>query len=346
MTTESSPAAAGEARSLPRVGLVLGAGGIVGQAYHAGVLHTLEDHAGWDARTADVIVGSSAGAIVGTLLRAGIPAGDLAAWTVKAPLEDETVRELLPAELPDLARFRPRGLVRRPPRPPHPAMVVRVARRPWQFRPVAAFLSLATPGPFDITDHLDSLRAIEHDGWPARDLWICAVRRRDGRRVVFGRRGRLDVPLHLAVAASCAIPGYFAPVHIGSRAYIDGGVHSPTNADLLRTRTDLDLVIIVSPMSGGRARPTSVNGLLRRHSGRHLAHEIRALRAAGLPVMVFEPGPAEQAAMGDDLLSRQHVEEVVRTAYESARDHLARPGIGRLLSLAEPPDHPSTIAGG
>ena len=329
------------------MGLVLGAGGIVGQAYHAGVLAALEDQCKWDPRTADVIVGSSAGAIVGALLRAGIAAGDLAAWTVKAPLEDEAARRLLPAELPELARFRPGGLLRSPLRRPHPAMVVRVLRRPWQFRPLAAFLSLATPGPFDITDHLDSLRTIEDDGWPVRDLWICAVRRRDGRRVVFGRRGRLDVPLHLAVAASCAVPGYFAPVHIGSRAYIDGGVHSPTNADLLRTRAELDLVIVVSPMSGAGARPTSVNGLLRRHSGRHLASEIGALHAAGLPVVVFEPGPVEQAAMGDDLLSREHVEEVVGSAYLSARDHAARPDIGRMLApICPPPDGPSTTAAG
>ena len=71
------------------VGLVLGAGGVVGQAYHAGVLAVLEHDCGWDPRTADVIVGTSAGSITGTLLRAGVPASELAAWAVRAPLSAE-----------------------------------------------------------------------------------------------------------------------------------------------------------------------------------------------------------------------------------------------------------------
>jgi NTE family protein len=76
----------------PRVGLVLGAGGTVGQAYHAGVLAALEHDLGWDPRTAEVIVGTSAGAITGALLRLGIPAHDLAAWAVQAPLSVEGTR--------------------------------------------------------------------------------------------------------------------------------------------------------------------------------------------------------------------------------------------------------------
>src|SRR5262245_63883401 len=62
----------------PRVGLVLGGGGLVGQAYHAGALAALEHDTGWDARSADVIVGTSAGARTGLLLRAGYRPSELA----------------------------------------------------------------------------------------------------------------------------------------------------------------------------------------------------------------------------------------------------------------------------
>ena len=62
---------------MKRVGLVLGAGGVVGQAYHSGVLAALEHDLGWDPRTAEVIVGTSAGSITGTLLRLGVSAEDL-----------------------------------------------------------------------------------------------------------------------------------------------------------------------------------------------------------------------------------------------------------------------------
>src|SRR5688572_7193672 len=75
---------------MARIGLVLGAGGIVGQAYHAGVLAALQLDLGWDARTTDVIVGSSAGSLTGALLRLGVPASDLAAYAVEASLSEES----------------------------------------------------------------------------------------------------------------------------------------------------------------------------------------------------------------------------------------------------------------
>ena len=63
---------------MPRIGLVLGAGGAVGHAFHAGVLAGLAEEIGWDARDAEVVVGTSAGSVVGALLRAGLTARDLA----------------------------------------------------------------------------------------------------------------------------------------------------------------------------------------------------------------------------------------------------------------------------
>src|SRR3954470_11006049 len=93
---------AGRAIAMARVGLVLGAGGLVGQAYQAGVLAALEHDLGWDPRTADIVVGSSAGSITATLLRLGVPASDLAAWAVEAPLSvDGTLLAALGEEPPD-----------------------------------------------------------------------------------------------------------------------------------------------------------------------------------------------------------------------------------------------------
>ena len=67
---------------MSRIGLVFGAGGVVGQAYHTGVLAALEHDWDFDACDVDVIVGTSAGSITGTLLRLDVPTADLAAWTV------------------------------------------------------------------------------------------------------------------------------------------------------------------------------------------------------------------------------------------------------------------------
>ena len=114
------------------VGLVLGAGGIAGQAFHAGVLAALEADLGWDPRRADVIVGTSAGSITATLLRGGVPASDLAAWTLRAPLslEGHLLEELFGSEFPELEPLRASHLLRRPSLP-GPALVRRLALRPW-----------------------------------------------------------------------------------------------------------------------------------------------------------------------------------------------------------------------
>lgn len=315
------------------IGLVLGAGGVTGQAYHSGVLAALEHDFGWDARTAQAIVGTSAGSITGTLLRSGVQASDLAAWTVRAPLSAQTpgLRKLLGEEIPEFAPLRLVDFLRRP-RLPGPQMLWRAAIRPWHFRPLAAALALLAPGQHAIAEQLTALRELEGRVWPERDLWICAVSRRDGRRTVFGRPGTTEVPLHLAVAASCAVPGYFAPVEIDGQTYVDGGVHSPTNAAILRKRR-LDLVIVISPMSGPAGWvPTSVFEATRRHAARLVAWEVRALRAMGTPVVVFRPGRAEQAVMGDDFLGRDNVHEIVQQSFLGAGVYAARPEIRELLS--------------
>ncbi len=315
-----------EPRSLARVGLVLGAGGVVGQAYHSGVLAALEHDYGWDPRSADVIVGTSAGSITGTLLRSGVPASELAAWTVKAPLtaEGSLLRQFFGDEMPEFDPFNPLHLVMRPPSLPGREMVGRALLRPWRFRPLAASLALLAPGTRDITEQLSALAAMEGKPWPEQDLWICAVSRRDGRRVVFGRDGDPEAPLNLAVAASCAVPGYFSPVRVGGHTYVDGGAHSPTNASILRRRP-LDLVIVVSPMSGPRGSITDPYAGGRWLAARAAAREVETLRSSGTPVVVFRPGQAEQEAMGNDFMARERVNEIVQRAFFGAGAHAARP---------------------
>jgi NTE family protein len=318
-----------------RVGLVLGAGGVVGQAYHAGVLAVLEHDCGFDAREADVIVGTSAGSVTGTLLRLGVSSSDLAAWTVKAPLSGTDAFARRMAQLPDpvFAPLRPLDLLRRPMRLPGPHLVARALTHPRQFRPLTAAMTLLAPGRHDIVAQLAALRELETASWPERDLWICAVRRRDGQRVVFGRRGSPPAPIHLAMAASCAVPGYFAPVRIGDRTYVDGGVHSPTSAAILRGQ-GLDLVIVIAPMSGPPGPPLNLLAASRRHSARLLQREVRALERSGVEVLVFRPGSAVQEVMGDDMMSRARMNEVIQRSFLGAGARAAGPRARRLLDLA------------
>ncbi|UOY02365.1 patatin-like phospholipase family protein [Blastococcus sp. PRF04-17] len=320
---------------MTRVGLVLGGGGVVGQAYHAGVLAVLEHDLGFDPRTADMIVGTSAGSITGTLLRLGVRAEDLAAWTVKAPLSDDgaLLRRIAETPPPQLAPLNPLRMALRPMQLPNRHMIRRALIHPWRFRPLAAGMALMAPGQHDIVEQLAALREVEQPGWPASALWICAVRRRDGHRVVFGRPGSPTAPTHLAVAASCAVPGYFAPVQIGGRSYIDGGAHSPTNAALLRG-TGLDVAIVVSPMSGPPGLRPDFYAASRRHSARLLQREVRALEAAGIRTVVFQPGPAEQAVMGDDMMSSERLDQVIQQAFLGAGARAAEPEVAEALRMA------------
>jgi NTE family protein len=125
-------------------------------------------------------------------------------------------------------------------------------------------------------------------------------------------------PIALAVAASRAVPTYFAPIRIDQDEFVDGGVHSPTNAAVLAP-LDLDVVIIVSPMSG----PVTGYGVaanIRRYANLRLRREVRALRHSGHQVVVFEPGKQVQKAMGSDPFSSVPVVDVVREAFlDSAR---------------------------
>ena len=109
-----------------------------------------------------------------------------------------------------------------------------------------------------------SLARLHGGAWPERDLRICAVRASDGRRVVFGTPGAPTTDVGTAVAASCAIPSYFSPVHVAGHAYVDGGAHSPSNADVV-LRDRCDLVLVSSPMTV-------------RHSGARLPSADAALR--------------------------------------------------------------------
>ena len=171
-----------------RIGLVLGAGGSVGVAYHGAVLGALEDVTGWDARTADVIVGTSAGAITGSMLRAGMTASDLVRISEDLPLSPggtqvaEVGRPHGPRpRLCDLLRVRPVA---------DPGGVVHGLTHPGTHA-LGPLLAALLPAGGIPTDAISAgIDAVFAGAWPAAPLWLCAVDLRTGQRVVFGSRAR------------------------------------------------------------------------------------------------------------------------------------------------------------
>lgn len=303
--------------------LVLGAGGLTGQAFHLGVLMALHELTGFDGCAADVVVGTSAGSLVAAALTAQFSAADQVAMLLgEEPSAQASDRlrslRMRAASLPVLeqeVRLR-RG-------PLAPSALLAAARRPWGVRPGAVLSALAPAG--RNTTHGIS-RGITHlhgQDWPGSRLRICAVRARDARRVVFGTPTAPAVDVGTAVAASCAIPGYFAPVFIEGQPYVDGGAHSPTNADVVRTDRPR-LVVVCSPMSfGPGARTRSPDVLIRLAVRRYLAREVRLLRRQGADVVVFQPSPRDLSAMGVNPMRLLRGPDVVESAAATVRSRLA-----------------------
>lgn len=301
---------------MPGVALVLGGGGLVGHAWHVGVLAGLADGIGWDARGAQLIVGTSAGAVVGAELRAGLAPRDLLEPGVGAA----------PTVAP-----RP-GMTRRTWRCAAPGMVARSALPPWRARPgviAAGLLPRGRRDPAIISDAVSSLYGGRE--WPADPLWVCVVRLDSGRRVILGAGRAPACEVGTAVAASCAMAGFFAPVPVGDHEYVDGGARSATNADLV-AGGGFDVVVVSSPMSlagaaGHRARPSVLPALGRLHRRGHsarLRRELRQVRSRGALVAVFEPDADDLAVMGGIGASMEF-------ARRSAVSKLARDGVGRRL---------------
>src|SRR5438105_12763700 len=127
-----------------RTALVLGAGGVLGQAFHVGVLDALAD-AGWDARDAAVVLGTSAGSQIGALLRAGVGAADLAASVAGESLSADGAGLLAPvraaAGIP-----RPTAPGRGLPGLGAPRLLARLVTSPRQARPGLVMAAVVPEG--------------------------------------------------------------------------------------------------------------------------------------------------------------------------------------------------------
>jgi NTE family protein len=312
--------------------LVLGAGGLTGQAFHLGVLSALHELTGFDGRHADVVVGTSAGSLVAAGLTGGMSAADQVASLTGEPMsaEGSALLKASTARAAGPAAPQPPAVASR--RPLAAGAVLAAARRPLRMRPGALLSSLAPAGRTSTESISYGVSKLHGDAWPGPQLRICALRARDARRVVFGTPGAPQVDVGTACAASCAIPSYFVPVRIDGEAYVDGGGHSPTNADVV-LRDGPDLVVVSSPMSFGPGAGRTPDAAVRFAVRRYLAREVRTLRRAGATVVVVQPTAQDLAAMGMNPMRLLKADRVVRTAAESVRARLeAQPSLVETLS--------------
>jgi len=265
--------------------LVLGSGGAAGNAWLIGIVAGLAE-AGVDLTTADLVIGTSAGANAAVQIRSGIPLADLYAATI-APLPP-----------------RPQGPGREAVPPRMDAVFVRMreisaaATTQAELQKAMAAYALERDSSFgpEIADQRRSVVAARMpiQQWPERRMVIVAINAETAETVQFDRNSGVD--LVDAAIAGTALPGA-GPSHIinGTR-YMSGGIRSAENADLAAGYAK---VVVLAPLSG-RTGPLPEGQFegLRRPPGADLASQVELLRSQGSHVEVITPDDASRAAMG------------------------------------------------
>jgi len=239
--------------------LVLGGGGTVGVAWEVGVLAALAD-AGVDPADADVVVGSSAGSVVGTHIGQGRSVETMGE-DQRTPAHGEATDSFNPDLGPLIEIFE--LLKNADPRTPE--VLQEVGRKA---------IAANTPPEADWVGRFE--RIVGTGDWPDRDLRITAVDCGTGRRRVWTADD--GVPLARAVASSCAIPAVFPTVALDGSRYTDGGLWSSSNLDVVLD-TDVEAAVFVGPLRAGDPSAT-----------RTLQREMDLLASKGLRAEAIVPG--------------------------------------------------------
>ena len=282
-----------EANQQQTKALVLGGGGTTGVAWEMGIILGLHDR-GLDVIDANLVVGTSAGSVVGAQITSGLNLEDLYARQLQ-PLE-ETKEQVVQFDMNELMQVFAAGIG---------APDAQTARA----RIGAAALAVKTMPEEERLVIIASRLPVQE--WPTKQrLVITSVDDQSGEWVMFDRDA--GVSLALAVSASCAVPGVYPPTTIGGHHYIDGGVRSGTNADIAK---EYQRVLIL------RAETLDVSALDPQHSTPFVSfeEELAELQQAGSRVLVITPDEASAVARGPNPLDSSRRTISARAGREQGR---------------------------
>ncbi|GGZ74931.1 patatin-like phospholipase family protein [Streptomyces bluensis] len=264
--------------------LVLGGGGLTAYAWQVGMLAGLAE-AGLDLGGADVFAGTSAGALLAVELAAGAAPADLYGEQVSR------TRAMLEVDftLTMTVKYLWAALGTRDPE----AMVKRLGRLALAVRDVSES---------DVFDAIGPQLPVQQ--WPERPVRLFAVDALTGEPTGFGADSGID--LVRAMSATCALPPLFPPITIGEGRWMDGGVRSTVNADLV---DDCRRVVVLAPIPKGPGASPSTSD------------QVASLEAGGARAALLVPDRAARRAFGRNPLDASRIPGAAREGRRQAAEH-------------------------
>ncbi len=339
-------------RRRDKTALVLGGGGFTGGVYEIGALRALDLlAANRTVNQFDVYVGTSAGAFVASLCANGVtPEEMMRVVTRQGP---QAFRDI---DLGDLLHLNLAGFARSGIRLPLRigSLVRQLVPQLGQVSLIDFFVGLAEALPSGaytgtgIERYLQ--RVLSQDGRSDDfreldpELYLVATDLDTCERIVFGADGFDDVPISRAVRASGALPMVYAPVKLGERELVDGGIVSTTNLDVA-VEAGAKLVIVINPVvpfvyepdeesESGAAPPRRISergfSKIGYQAFKLLAHrrlhEVASRweeRYPGVDIVLIEPEPTDELMFETSIMSFASRIEIARHGFQSVTYHLA-----------------------
>ena len=298
--------------------LVLGCGAVAGAAWIIPALAQVRKQLNWNPEEADVFIGTSVGAVLVALMAGGVSLDDLIAS------QEGRYQRIWNHDKDSGPWF-----------PPMPTFKLTAGNlfkkmRRGELPALTGWIGLLPQGGFDMKPFVELINRVKKDsgkneGWlDHENCWLISVDDQTGERKAFGRDmdEARTVDLSTAVCASYGVPGWCPPVEINGRCYIDGGVVSPSSADLL-TNTDIDEVIMLVPMASTKPDTPwhpfkKIERKIRKGMTDIVDQEVALLQGAGKKVIRIEPTAEDLKAFGYNMMDPRRRELVYSTSKQSS----------------------------
>lgn len=337
-----------------KTALVLGGGGFTGAVYEIGALRAFDLMAvNSTVNDFDIYVGTSAGSFVGSMVANGITPDEM-----MKVLDEQPESEFDGVGLTTLLRPNYRGYLETLVSLPLKSISMLRATLP-RLREMSAMdfgvlLASALPsGLYSTAGVGDYVRQImsEEAGRTnrfqdlERELYIVATDVDTAERIVFGAPGWDHEPISKAVECSTALPIVYAPVEVGGRHLIDGGIPSTTNIDIA-VENGAELIVVLNPLVpyvndfenriptllGSRTRRVADLGMpsiaqqafkLIAHSRLHLVVDHWKEKYPGVDIILVEPEANDEIMFGTSAMDFSQRRAIARHGFESVRSALA-----------------------